>query len=86
MCPCIDKVTKDLQEKLKKEKDDVYEWEDEGSFQNVTIRTGNVKTVTLPFRYSYTRRKNSGEPEKKLTNNSFEVMMSFCPFCGSKIE
>lgn len=88
MCDCITKLTDDIRLNIKtqtEERTQVVTWDDPGNFQNkVTI--GDVNTVVIPFRFAYTRRKNSGEPEKKITNDSINITPKFCPFCGEAIK
>lgn len=84
MCDCITKVTDEIRNQVKKdteEKTQVVTWDDPGNFQN-TVNIKGKSVISLPFRFAYTRRKHSGEPEKKITNDVLMLKVNFCPFCG----
>lgn len=87
MCNCINELTDNIREQVKRETEEklqVVTWDDPGNFQNKTNAKG-VVVVSLPFRFAYTRRKHSGEPEKKITNDTMYITPKYCPFCGEII-
>lgn len=86
-CNCIEKVTKTTKEHIKDSLKDVNiaEWENEGRFQNYGYNlSGGDSKIGMPFLFSYIRRKNNGEPEKRVTNEYYTLYPTYCPFCGRK--
>ena len=84
MCTCITELTNNIRRDLKNKTENVVQWDDPGEFENIVTVHGK-RRITMPFRYAYTRRKNSGEPEKKITNGEVKISPKFCPFCGTKL-
>jgi len=88
MCQCLDQKKIEIREKVKTEVEattSIFEWEDLGDFKEKTVVNGK-NTIALPFAYSYIRRKINSEPEKKITNVYVNIIPTFCPFCGEKLE
>lgn len=88
MCNCLQEKKQEFRNHIRKTIEattPVDSWENQGEFKNTKI-VGNSKTpsVVIPFVYSYTRRKNNGEAERRITNAHVDISMIYCPFCGEK--
>lgn len=86
-CTCIDTVLdnirEDVQGKIKPESREslkVY-WSDQG------LRLDGKKSYP-PLRVSvrYQDFKVNGEPMKRESKTDTNVMINYCPFCGTKLE
>lgn len=88
-CKCFDEILAKVTENLKGQVPESERESFEASWENQAIVVTDDALVTkigLPVRYEYRRVKKSGEPYKAATKGSVNMMMSYCPFCGTSLK
>jgi hypothetical protein len=88
-CKCfaefLEKITENLKVQLPEKEAATLkaEWQNEGIF----FGGGEMsKRAFMPVAYEYQQFKNSGEPYKNIKKGTTDLLMSYCPLCGEKIE
>ena len=87
-CNCFEKISNDFDQRFRNAvKENCSEVEESG-FQNqgFILVPGDWSPVSLKYVFRYRKVKKNGDPEVRCTNLENSVLMSYCPFCGTKFE
>lgn len=89
MCNCLKEVSKKMEAQIKsniEQKSKIAEYDDTVGFLENEGFGMSGTVLFLPFTVRYKRKKVNGETEQNWQTQKNNVMISFCPFCGTKID
>lgn len=87
-CECFKKAKCNLNENFRNAVKDNCVEVLESDFKNYSFifTPGDWPPVHLPYIFHYRKAKKNGEPEARVTKVEHAVIMTYCPFCGTKFE
>ena len=87
-CNCFKEYDARVKESITKKLGDQIGEIDESRFQHSlwNFGGGDHSPVALNYLFKYFRKRKNGENESRRTTADHLVMMTYCPFCGTKFE
>lgn len=87
-CNCFKTLGEQMKNDLtKRHSSDIAEMDESGFDNQVFIlASGDYAPVSMNFKFRFYPRRKNGEVSSKRSIADRSVLMSYCPFCGTKFE